>query len=142
MITFAPALNGNGNRVYTVIVFSSNAPPPNPRSFDGVDTGGALAADGNQEIWVYQLPAVTDVDLSSGADLPLQDLTSGAFTQITNTPASRVPSAGATGIPPFVADDNRSAAISDNGNIIAFVSTRQSCNSCRKRGLQSRDIPA
>jgi len=33
-----------------------------------------LAKDGNQEIWVYQLPAVTDVDLSTGANLPLQDL--------------------------------------------------------------------
>ena len=121
MITFAPALNGSGNRVYT-IVFSSNA--PNPRIFDGVDTGNALAADGNQEVWIYQLPEVADVDLSSGADLPLQDLASGVFTQLTNTPASRIPSAGATGIPPFVADDNRSATISDDGNIIAFVSTR------------------
>ena len=121
MISLEPALNASNQRVYT-IVFSSNA--PNPGNFDGVDTGGALAADGNQEIWIYQLPQVADVDLSSGVDLPLQDLTPGAFTRITNTPASRVPSAGATGIPPFVADDNRSAAISDDGNIIAFVSTR------------------
>jgi len=40
----------------------------NPKSFDGVDVGDALAKDGNQEIWVYQLPAVTDVDLSTGAN--------------------------------------------------------------------------
>ena len=121
MISFAPSLNGNGNRVYT-IVFSSNA--TDPGSFDGVDSGNALAADGNQEVWIYQLPEVADVDLSSGADLPLLDLASGSFTRITNTPASRVPSPGATGVPPFVADDNRQASISDNGNIIAFVSTR------------------
>jgi len=121
MISFAPSLNGNRNRVYT-IVFSSNA--PDPRNFDGVDTGNALAADGNQEVWIYQLPEVADVDLASGADLPLLDLSNGVFIRITNTPASRVPSPGATGVPPFVADDNRSASISDNGNIIALVSTR------------------
>jgi uncharacterized protein (TIGR03437 family) len=120
MISLAPALSG-GVRVFT-IVFSSNA--PNPASFDGVDTGGALAADGNQELWIYQLPGVTDVNLSSGDDLPLQDLTTGTFTSITNTPASRVPAAGTATAAPFVADDNREATISDNGNIIAFISTR------------------
>jgi uncharacterized protein (TIGR03437 family) len=121
MITYAPTLSG-GSRVFT-IVFSSNA-PVSPGNFDGVDTGGVLAADGNQEIWIYQLPAVGDVNLSSGADLPLQDLTAGTFTRITNTPASRLPTPGATGIAPFVADDNRSAMISDNGTVIGFVSTR------------------
>jgi len=120
VISFAPALSG-GTRVFT-IVFSSNA--PNPASFDGVDTGGALAADGNEEIWIYQLPPVADVNLSSGADLPLQDLAAGTFTRITNTPASRVPAPGGPGVPPFVADDNRSATISDTGAVLAFVSTR------------------
>lgn len=121
MITYAPALS-DGSRVFT-IVFSSNA-PVTPENFDGVDTGGVLAADGNQEIWIYQLPPVTDVSLSSGADLPLQDLTAGTFTRITDTPASRLPTPGATNIAPFVADDNRSAMISDNGTVIGFVSTR------------------
>ena len=77
------------------------------------------------------MPAVADVDLTLGADLPLQDLSLGTFTQITNTPASRLPtagvpppSAGTVGKSPFWADDNREAAISDDGNILAFISTR------------------
>jgi hypothetical protein len=44
--------------------------------------------------------------------------------QVTNTPASRVPTAGSYCRFPFFADDNRDAAISDDGNIIAFISTR------------------
>ncbi|MDQ2921212.1 MAG: hypothetical protein M3R52_06350, partial [Acidobacteriota bacterium] len=120
MITSEPELVG-GKRVYT-IVFSSNA--PNPASFDGTSTT-ALAADGNQEIWIYQLPEVSDVaDLSSGDEVSFQDLAAGQFTQITNTAASRAPSAGSTLVFPFVADDNREASISDKGDIIAFISTR------------------
>ena len=65
MITLEPTL-ASGMRVYT-IVFSSNA--PSPGNFNG--TEGTLAADGNSEIWVYQLPAVADVNLSLGTDLPL-----------------------------------------------------------------------
>lgn len=118
MISMAPVLSG-GVRVYT-IVFSSNA--PNPGNFDG--TEGNLAADGNSEIWIYRLPAVADVDLTLGTDLPTQDLRLGTFEQITDTPASRVPRAGSTTTLPFFADDNRDAAISDDGNIIAFISTR------------------
>jgi uncharacterized protein (TIGR03437 family) len=122
MISLAPAASSTGGRVYT-IVFRSNA--PNPANFDGVDTGGALAADGNMELWTYQLPEVIDnVDLSTGVDLPLQDLSAGTFGRLTNTPASRLPTAGGAGVLPFVADDNRDETISDNGAIIAFVSTR------------------
>ncbi len=117
MITLVPGINGHYR-----IVFSANA--PNPALFNGVDTGGVLAADGNQEIWIYELPIVSDVDLTTGADLPVQDLTLGTFTKITDTPASRVPSPGAAGVFPFVADDNRDATISETGEIIAFISTR------------------
>jgi uncharacterized protein (TIGR03437 family) len=120
VISLEPALNASNQRVYT-IVFSSNA--PNPGNFDGVDTGGALAADGNQEIWIYQVPAITDVDLTTGADLPTVNLSGGVFTRITDTPATLPPSPGATGVSPQVADDNRDATISDDGNRIAFVST-------------------
>jgi uncharacterized protein (TIGR03437 family) len=118
MISFEPPLVG-GKRVYT-IVFSSNA--PSPASFDGTGSA-ALSADANQEIWTYQLPAVTDLDLTTGDDVSV-DLLSGTYTQITSTPASRAPSAGASGLLPFVADDNREAAINDDGTIIAFISTR------------------
>ncbi len=118
MISFEPTLVG-GTRVFT-IVFSSNA--PSPASFGGTGSA-ALSADANQEIWIYQLPAVPDVDLTTGDDF-FQNLTGGTFTQITSTPASRPPTAGATGVLPFVADDNREATINDDGTLIAFISTR------------------
>ncbi|HKP47475.1 MAG TPA: hypothetical protein VJT50_12820 [Pyrinomonadaceae bacterium] len=118
MISFAPSLV-SGKRTYT-IVFSSNA--PNPANFDGTSTT-ALAADANQEIWIYQLPAVADEDLTAGNDV-FQDLTTGTFTQVTSTAASAAPRPGDASTPPFVADDNREAAINDEGNIIAFISTR------------------
>ena len=44
--------------------------------------------------------------------------------QITNTSAFRAPTPGATGVSPFFSDDNREATISDNGTILAFISTR------------------
>jgi uncharacterized protein (TIGR03437 family) len=118
VISFEPTLVA-GKRVYT-IVFSSNA--PTPASFDGT-VSAALSADANQEIWIYRVPAVADVDLTTGDDF-FQDLSLGTFTQITSTPASRAPSAGSTGFSPFVADDNREATINDDGTIIAFISTR------------------
>ena len=124
MISLEPQLVA-GKRMY-VIVFSSNA--PNPSNFDpatlnqaGID---ALAADGNQEIWIYEIPAVADVDLSTGAEVSVDLVAGGAFTRITNTPASRATSAGGSFILPFVADDNREATITDDGNRIAFTSTR------------------
>ncbi|MBA3514223.1 MAG: PD40 domain-containing protein [Pyrinomonadaceae bacterium] len=120
MISLAPVLNTTNQRFYT-IVFSSNA--PDPGNFNGVDTGGALAADGNQEIWTYQVPAIADVDLTSGANLPIVTLSGGAFARVTDTPATTLPTPGASGVAPQVADDNRDATISDDGNRIAFVST-------------------
>lgn len=122
VITLAPTLV-SGLRSY-IIVFGSNA--PSPGNFNG--TEGTLAQDANSEIWIYRLPAVADVDLTLGADLPLQDLAAGDFFQVTNTPASRLPTAGGVegGVPvaPFFADDNREATINENGTIIAFISTR------------------
>ncbi len=120
MLSLEPALNASNQRAYT-IVFSSNA--PNPGNFDGVDTGGVLAADGNTEIWIYQVPAIADADLTRGADLPIVNLSGGAFTRITETPATLLPTPGATGVAPQVADDNRDATISDDGNRLTFVST-------------------
>ena len=118
MFSYSPPLV-DGQRIYT-IVFSSNA--PNPKSFDG--TEGNLATDANSEIWIYRMPAVTDVDLTLGAEIAPVDLAGGTFTKITETPASRLPTAGSATFPPFFADDNREAAITDDGRIIAFTSTR------------------
>ncbi len=119
MMTLAPVLVG-GQRFYT-IVFSSNA--PNPGNFDGTDSA-ALSADANSEIWIYRVPAVSDVNLTLGTDLPFQNLAAGTFVQITNTPASRAPTAGSSTASPFFADDNREPTINDDGRFIAFASTR------------------
>ena len=118
MISFAPPAV-DGQRIYT-IVFSSNA--PNPKSFDG--TEGNLATDANSEIWIYRMPAVADVDLTQGAEIAAVDLAGGTFTRITDTPASRLPTPGSATFLPFFADDNREAAITDDGRLIAFTSTR------------------
>lgn len=104
------------------IVFSSNATTPG--NFDGDANSAALVADGNQEIFIYQVPAVTAATLSSGADAPFVDLTAGTFIQVTNTAASRLPAPGTATAAPFVAFDNRDAAVNDDGSIFAFVSTR------------------
>lgn len=104
------------------IVFSSNATTPG--SFNGDANSAALVADGNQEVFMYQIPAVTATTLSSGVDAPFVDLSAGTFIQVTNTAASRLPSPGTTTSSPFVAFDNRDAAVNDDGSIVAFVSTR------------------
>ncbi len=57
------------------IVFSSNAysdadPSLSPRNFDGEANEAALKADGNMEIFIYEVPAVADANLSSGAEVP------------------------------------------------------------------------
>jgi uncharacterized protein (TIGR03437 family) len=83
-----------------------------------------LTADGNLEIWLYQIPAVAFADLSTGEEIPVTDLSAGVFTRVTNTAASRLPAAGTTTSGAFVADDNHDASITNNGNVIAFVSTR------------------
>lgn len=106
------------------IAFTSNA--PNPADFNGNEATNraALAADGNQEVFLYQIPAVTAVDLTSGVEAPLVNLSGGPFTRITNTPASRTPQPGSSSVPPFIAFDNRDVAVNDNASIVAFVSSR------------------
>lgn len=101
----------------------------NPGSFDANaftdgDDNNPLTEDGNMEIWLYQIPQPPPADLSSGAEIPVFNLSGGAFTRVTNTPPSRLPVAGTSTTGPFVANDNHDASISDNGNIIAFASTR------------------
>jgi len=110
------------------IVFTSNA--GNPADFDGniAANSAALAADGNQEIWAYRIPDVTNVDLSTGANLLVQNLSTGTFFQITNTAASRLPQPGTSTVAPFVAFDNRNPAVNDDGSIISFVSNRNLIN--------------
>lgn len=116
-----PTLSNNGRW----ISFSSNASTPD--NFNGDANSAALIADGNQEIFIYFIPALPAVTLSSGADPAPVDLTAaggGVFTQITNTAASRLPTAGTANSTPFVAFDNRDASMNDNSSVVAFVSTR------------------
>jgi uncharacterized protein (TIGR03437 family) len=127
MISLEPTLVA-GQRTYT-IVFSSNA-PVSPAFFDGTDPNapgaGTLATDGNQEIWTYKftVPDIPQSALSSGASVGPIDLSTGTFRRITDTPASASPVPGSTTSIPRVADDNREASISDDGNVIAFISNR------------------
>lgn len=115
-----PVLSNNGRW----IVFTSNA--LTPANFDGNVAANhtALSADGNQEIFIYFIPAVADADLTSGADVPFVNLAAGTFTQLTNTPASRTPTPGTATVSPFVAFDNRDPAVNDNASVVGFVSTR------------------
>ena len=74
------------------IAFSSNA--LSPASFDANEAGNKAAlgtTDANQEIFLYRIPDVTPADLSSGVEVPRVNLDAGAFTRLTNTPASRPP---------------------------------------------------
>ena len=124
MISFAPTpiVGGpNAGKVIYTIVFSSNAVNPTDPNTSPSST------DANQEIWILELaPAanLTEAQISSGAEFSEDLFTGSTFRQLTNTTASRPPTAGNTGLAPFVADDNREASISDNGDIIAFISTR------------------
>ncbi len=122
-----PTLSNNGRW----ISFSSNAATPD--NFNGDTNSASLVADGNQEVFIYFIPATTAVTLSNGANAAPVDLTAaggGVFTQITNTPASRLPEPGRAATTtqaasaPFVAFDNRDASMNDNSSVVAFVSTR------------------
>ncbi|HEX8475206.1 MAG TPA: hypothetical protein VF666_14345 [Pyrinomonadaceae bacterium] len=124
-----PALSRDGKW----IVFQSNAystdtvsDTTSPYRFDGNNFKTQLKADGNQEIFLYRIPDYADVpDLSSGSEVATVELTSETgFFRITRTAASRPPSPGAGGIAPDMVDDNRFPSISDNGSVVAFVSSR------------------
>lgn len=118
------------------IAFGSNAnsvanPSANltPGNFDARilnDASGAnpLTADGNTELWLYQIPQVAPVNLSSGSEIPVTNLSAGTFLRATHTPASFPPSPGTSTSGPIIADDNRESSISDDGSRVAFTSTR------------------
>jgi uncharacterized protein (TIGR03437 family) len=127
VVNLRPVISHDGR----YIVFVSNAYSDantslSPKDFDGQANAAALKADGNTEIFIYQIPAVTAVDLSSGADVTPVDLASGTMTRVTTTPASSLPRAGGANIVPFFALDNDSPAVNDDASYIAFVSQAQS----------------
>lgn len=119
------------------IVFSSNA--DTPFTFDGDTARTALKLDGNQEIFLYRIPAVAAVDLRSGADTGFVNLRVNDFTRVTDTPASRVPMPGTDVSSPIVADDNRAAQVNDRASRIVFTSTR---NRFTPNGLDLKNADA
>ena len=108
-----PNTTNPGN--FNAELLNPSGPEPNPNP---------LLADGNTEMWLYQIPATPAANLSAGDELAVTDLSAGTFTRITNTAASRVPSPGSATGSPIIADDNRDASIGNNGNYIAFTSNR------------------
>jgi hypothetical protein len=103
----------------------SPTPTPSPTgSPSPTPDDNPLITDANLEIVLYQIPAYGPADLTSGEELPLTELTGGAFTRVTDTPASRPPLPASSTMLAFVADDNRDPSISDQGEAISFTSTR------------------
>ncbi|MEP6847972.1 MAG: hypothetical protein ABI999_03885, partial [Acidobacteriota bacterium] len=122
------SFNGNSFTIPTPTPTPTPSPTPTPPATPTpTPTPGTnpLTTDGNLEMWIYQIPAYAPVaDLSAGDEIPLTDLTGGTFIRVTNTAPSQLPRAGTTTTGPFIADDNHDASINDDGNALAFVSTR------------------
>lgn len=110
------------------IISTTNPGSFNAESFNppapATTPANPLLADGNTEMWLYQVPALPPADLSAGVEVPITDLSAGTFTRVTNTLPSRLPFPGSTTNLPVVGDDNRDASITDNGDFIAFTSNR------------------
>lgn len=91
----------------------------NPGNFDAnaytTGTHNPLEVDCNMEVWIYKLPPFPDVDLSSGIEPAFVDLSTGEFTQVTNTDSA---------VGGFVYFDNEHISVNDNGCVIAFESDK------------------
>lgn len=135
VISYEGRATGTGRAFYVVFSSNANSLTPagtnisTPANFDANNLSNAdrdaLLADANQEIWIYEVPEITtEVDLSTGTEAPFVNLSTGVFTRVTNTAASRTPQGGTTTVGPQVADDNRDIAVNDDGSLIAFVSSR------------------
>ena len=116
--TATPTATPTGSPSGTPTATPTASPTPTPGA-------NPLTEDGNLEMWLYQIPAYAEVaDLSAGEEIPAVDLAGGTFIRVTNTEPSQFPRPGTTTTGPFIAEDNHDATISDDGNVIAFVSTR------------------
>jgi hypothetical protein len=133
--TNPPIVSSTNPGSFDANAFTAPTPTPSP-SPAATPTPGAnnLTNDGNLEMWIYQIPAYTDVpDLANGDELPVTNLapfnadgspTGGTFIRVTNTAPSQLPVPGSPTTNPGVAADNHDASISDDGHALAFVSTR------------------
>lgn len=128
--TFANGLIQTGTKVFATITsvtldsIAGNG-ATDTLNFEYGDGTNPLTTDANTEMWLFEFQnTLTNVDLTQGEDIPLTDLSVGTFTQITNTPASRIPVAGSSTQQALIASDNNEPSINDNGNVIAFISNR------------------
>lgn len=133
--SFEGAISNDGRFIYLV----SNATTANPTNSDGSNPSDfnpnllaadsaaktRLLADGNTEIWLYQMPNYAAADLQSGIAPAFVNLAAGTFTQITNTlPRPELtPRQGTGSVAPFISEDNIRPAANDDGAMLAFVST-------------------
>lgn len=131
LVNLKPVISHDGK----FIVFESNAYSDantalTPRDFDGQANTTALKADGNTEIFIYALPAFTEIsDLSQGTDVAEVDLSLGTMTRVTTTPATALPrAASGTNITAFFALDNYDPIVNDDGSLVAFVSKARAGN--------------
>ncbi|HEX8149236.1 MAG TPA: hypothetical protein VF591_18790 [Pyrinomonadaceae bacterium] len=129
VVNLQPSISHDGK----YIVFQSNAyvdanPSLSPAQFDGQPNAAALKADGNTEIFIYALPAFTEVaDLSQGAEVPEVNLANGTMRRVTATPATAPPRpASGSNIPAFFALDNYDPVVNDDGTLVTFVSKARS----------------
>ncbi|MBC7932913.1 MAG: PD40 domain-containing protein, partial [Rubrivivax sp.] len=129
VVNLRPVISHDGR----FIAFVSNAYSDantalSPKGFDGnvAANAAALKADGNTEVFIYEIPAVADADLSSGAEVAFVNLAANAITRVTFTPASALPRPGAANVSPFFALDNNAVALNDDATFVAFVSSAKS----------------
>jgi uncharacterized protein (TIGR03437 family) len=127
VVNLQPVISHDGR----FIAFISNAYSDanlalSPRSFDGNANATALKADGNTEVFIYEIPATVEADLSSGAEVAPVDLAAGTMTRVTFTPASALPTAGTATSSPSFARDNDAVAVNDNASFVAFYSSAKS----------------
>lgn len=130
IVSYQPVISNDG----LWISFSSNATTStsaspnstNPGDFDGNDVANTplLQQDANLEIWLYQLPAFSSIDLTTGTIPAFVDLSIGSFIQVTNSDTTQLPSQGTENTPPIIAADNNEPSIDDTGSTVAFVSNR------------------
>jgi uncharacterized protein (TIGR03437 family) len=139
--THPPIASATNPGMFDANAFTAPTPTPTPTPSPSptptatpTPAANSLTNDGNLEVWLYRIPAYADVaDLSAGDEVRFANLapfnadgsaTTGIFTQVTNTFPSLLPRAGSASRNPFVANDNHDPSISDDGQALAFVSSR------------------
>ena len=139
--THPPVVSQTNPGIFDANVFSAPTPTPTPTPSPSpsptatpTPAANSLTNDGNLEMWLYQIPAYTDVpDLSAGDEIPFTNLapfdvngnsSTGVFIQVTNTFPSALPVAGSATSNPIVSNDNHDPSLSDDGHALAFVSSR------------------